>query len=69
MLGGHSIPEETIRRRFDRGLTNLFELYLPMIDAWQVYNAGTEPATEIARFDGLNGEAIRDNALWNQIKQ
>jgi predicted ABC-type ATPase len=24
--GGHSIPEETIRRRFDRGLNNLFEL-------------------------------------------
>ncbi|MCC6327300.1 MAG: zeta toxin family protein [Acidobacteria bacterium] len=68
-LGGHSIPEETIRRRFKRGLKNLFELYLPITDAWQVYNAGTEPATEIARFDGVNGEAIQDNALWNQIKQ
>mgnify|MGYP001181027917 CR=1 FL=1 len=68
-LGGHSIPEETIRPWFDRGIKNLFELYLPTADAWQVYNAGTEPATEIARFDGVNGEAIQDNALWNQIKQ
>src|SRR5262245_53051184 len=32
-LGGHSIPEETIRRRFDRGIKNLFEMYLPVANA------------------------------------
>lgn len=32
-LGGHSIPEETIRRRFDRGLKNLFDLYIPVGNA------------------------------------
>lgn len=68
-LGGHSIPEETIRRRFDRSLTNLFELYVPIADAWQVYNAGTEPAAEIARFDGVNGQITLDEELWNQIRK
>jgi predicted ABC-type ATPase len=68
-LGGHSIPEETIRRRFERGRKNLVELYLPLADAWQIYNAGTEPANEIAMFDGIDGEVIMDGELWNQIKK
>ncbi|MCE7961376.1 MAG: Zeta toxin family protein [Acidobacteria bacterium ACB1] len=34
--GGHDIPEQTIRRRFSRGLENFFELYRPTADSWQV---------------------------------
>lgn len=67
--GGHSIPEATIRRRFERGRKNLFNLYLPVTDAWRIYNAGTEPASEIARYDGVNGEVIFDSELWKRIKQ
>ena len=31
LSGGHSVPEETIRRRFSRGLANLFKL-APLLD-------------------------------------
>lgn len=68
-LGGHSIPEDTIRRRFGRGIKNFRELYMPIADAWHVYNAGTEPASEIARFDAASGEVILDQELWNQIRK
>ena len=67
-LGGHSIPEETVRRRFDRGIKNLFELYIPIADAWQLYNAGTEPPSEIAKYDAVNGTDVLDHELWSQIK-
>lgn len=30
--GGHNIPEAVIRRRFQLGLSNLFQLYLPIVD-------------------------------------
>ena len=33
-----------------------------------IYNAGTEPASEIAEYDGVNGTVVLDNELWNQIK-
>ncbi len=36
--GGHSIPEEVIRRRYDRGRRNLSSLYLPLCDGWMVYD-------------------------------
>ena len=36
--GGHHIPEDVIRRRYVGGLKNLFSLYLPLADIWQVYD-------------------------------
>ena len=32
--GGHGVPEETIRRRFEAGLHNFFELYRPLAATW-----------------------------------
>ena len=69
ILGGHSIPEETIRRRFNRGTKNFFELYVPVVDSWRFFNAGTTPATEIARYTQTDGERIFDPGLWNKIRK
>lgn len=44
LAGGHSVPEEVVRRRFSRGLANLFKLYAPLLDSWLVFdNAGEQP--------------------------
>ena len=42
-LGGHDVPEPTIRRRWRAGLRSLFDEYLDLVDAWAVYDnsAGT----------------------------
>jgi predicted ABC-type ATPase len=34
--GGHNVPEETIRRRYDAGLRNFFGLYRPMASTWKL---------------------------------
>jgi predicted ABC-type ATPase len=39
--GGHDIPERDVRRRFARGLKNLFEVYRPLFDTWSVYDNST----------------------------
>ncbi len=65
--GGHSIPEETIRRRYERGLKNLFELYIPVTNAWRIFNAAPKEPEEIARFDEKNGEIIFDKETWQLI--
>jgi hypothetical protein len=44
--GGHSIPEEVIRRRFQLGIQNLFSLYIPIADEWEIMdNSGPVPLT------------------------
>lgn len=42
--GGHDIPDDVIRRRFDLGRENFRTLYEPLVDEWLEYdNSGDEP--------------------------
>jgi predicted ABC-type ATPase len=42
--GGHSIPPDVVRRRFEAGLRNFLELYRHRVDDWQLYdNSGPSP--------------------------
>ena len=38
--GGHGIPEEALRRRFDLSLGYLESTYKPLADEWKVYASG-----------------------------
>ena len=67
-VGGHHIPDDVIRRRYAGGLRNLFELYLPLIDRWQVLD-GTEPADLRLVASGGAGRSPRvlDQKTWSHI--
>jgi predicted ABC-type ATPase len=42
--GGHDVPEDAIRRRFESGLRNFERFYKPLVDSWVVYdNSGPIP--------------------------
>lgn len=42
--GGHSVPPDTIRRRFDAGLRNFRDVYRHRVDYWQwIDNSGETP--------------------------
>ncbi len=45
--GGHNVPEADLRRRFRLGLQNLFSLYRPFCDTWNVY-LNADDATLVA---------------------
>jgi predicted ABC-type ATPase len=36
--GGHSIPEDVVRRRFSAGKLNFEVVYKPLVDAWALYD-------------------------------
>lgn len=40
--GGHDIPPDTIRRRFDAGLRNFHTIYRQRVDSWQLFDNGGE---------------------------
>ena len=66
--GGHAIPEDVIRRRYERGLENLFRKYLFAVDSWQlVDNTGAPPGRLIAqRLVGTRVEMF-DAGTWNTL--
>jgi predicted ABC-type ATPase len=65
--GGHNIPEDVIIRRYQRGLINLFKLYLPLCDNWLIYNNSQENIELVATY--FENELIIDNPyLWSKIQ-
>jgi predicted ABC-type ATPase len=43
--GGHDVPAQDVRRRFNRSMTNFFELYQPLLNSWMLFNnAGVVPS-------------------------
>ena len=46
--GGHNIPTDVVYRRFEGGLSNLFNLYMPIVDYWALYDNSNIPTRHIA---------------------
>jgi len=67
--GGHNIPEDTIRRRYTRGLKNLLQLYIPMFDAWSVRDTSFAHSVEVARYTKETGKVVFDEERWTKIKK
>ena len=64
--GGHNFPEPDIRRRFYRGFDNLFQLYLPRVDAAYLYDASVLPPQLVWKSD-TGGETTIDETTWRSI--
>ena len=64
--GGHNIPEETIKRRYERGVNNFVNLYEPLVDKWMLFNTTHSVYEQIAT-KGTNGLIIQDNIKYNLI--
>jgi predicted ABC-type ATPase len=68
--GGHEVPPEVVRRRYRAGLSNLFRLYIPLADSWQVFdNSGRGEPTEVARGRGTTVQHVSDAEAWRTFKE
>ena len=66
--GGHNIPEETIRRRYSRGVINLTTKFIGICDYWIVINNSSRPFTFVAEGQGESEVKIHNGLVWQQIK-
>lgn len=64
--GGHSVPEEDIRRRFNRGLKNLFSEYKPLLDTWLLLDNSERKSKTIAFGKGSERQII-DGILYEKV--
>lgn len=66
--GGHDVPDDVIRRRFFRGLANFFELYIPVVDSWRLFdNSEAEGPRLIAERKLGFPAAIQDQESWQRL--
>ena len=66
--GGHNIPEHIIYRRYVAGINNLFQLFMPEVDYWVIYDNTSQPRQKVA--DGRKGKGISifNDELYQNIK-
>lgn len=65
--GGHDIPEETIRRRYQMGLNYLFHQYMHTCDKW-ILADNSNPPFEVIAEGSKKGLIIRDMAKYNIVR-
>ena len=69
-LGGHGVPDATVRRRYDRGLRNFFDLYQPMATAWRMCdNTDVDNPRLIAEGRGAEVTTVSDRLLWERTRE
>lgn len=68
--GGHYIPEDVIRRRYPRSLENLFNVFIPLADAWiMLNNSPLDHPVKIAERDAGGPLRVHDQALWDNLRR
>lgn len=66
--GGHDVPEQTVRRRYERGLQNFFTLYQPLATTWRVYdNSRADRPWLIASGREDSQLCVRNAVVWARI--
>lgn len=67
--GGHHIPTDTIRRRYKAGIKNLFQIYLPIVDNFMIFDSSNAVLSLIASKRLNHPININDNSTWLLLKR
>jgi predicted ABC-type ATPase len=68
--GGHHIPEDTIRQRYQRSIDNFFKLYRPLASFWEVYdNSAPGSPRLIAQGDQKGPPTVLVQDVWDEIQK
>lgn len=61
-LGGHAIPPDTVHRRFARGLENLHNGYLGIVDEWSIYDGSQDPPRLLEAGDNRPPDKVMEDS-------
>jgi predicted ABC-type ATPase len=64
--GGHDVPKEDIRRRYERGICN-FKLYQVLAETWRVFDNSDEKPLLIAQGKGASSLDVFEQERWQQF--
>jgi predicted ABC-type ATPase len=68
-LGGHHVPDDTVRQRYRRGLRNFFTLHRPIATSWRLYDASRPTGPELVATAEGGAETIFRPELWSLINK
>lgn len=63
------MPEEMIRRRYARSVSNLLRLYTPVVSSWRVYDNTEYTPKLVAEAQRSYPETIHDVESWSKLRE
>ncbi len=67
--GGHFVPEPDVHRRYERGLSNFFNLYAPFADFWQLFDNTEADGPRLIAQGVDKMKAVFDAPLWKALSE
>jgi predicted ABC-type ATPase len=68
-LGGHHVPEDDVRRRFDRSRRHFLEDYLPLADEWGLWENQSPPPRRIADSETHTSDQLSAMLTSNSLQE
>ena len=66
--GGHNIPEDIVRRRYVAGISNLFRIFIPEVDFWNIYDNSQKLRIQIALGGREADTIVFNNVLYQELQ-
>lgn len=67
--GGHDVPEDIVRKRYEEGLRNFFQRYRGLVDEWQFIDNTEGKTIPVASASLEGGLRILDPLLWSKLEE
>ena len=64
--GGHAIPEDVVRRRYEGGPQNFFKLYRSAVNSW-IFLDNSGQSYQVIAEGNENDTAVTDEKIWNML--
>jgi predicted ABC-type ATPase len=65
-----TLEEPVVRRRYRAGLENLFRLYFPLANSWQLFDNSNAPSPRlVAASDGAEIRMFAQAEVWRTLKE
>ncbi|MBU1122759.1 MAG: hypothetical protein ABIH71_07610 [Candidatus Omnitrophota bacterium] len=58
--GGHNVPKEDVKRRFERSISNFFKTYRLLVDSWMIFNNAEIKPELVVKKDNGNIDIINE---------
>jgi predicted ABC-type ATPase len=68
-MGGHNVPADTVRRRFNRSLYNFFSLYMPLADRSVVFDNSATGAAHLLATQEDDNLQIMEPKKWLKLQK
>lgn len=67
--GGHNIPEEIIRRRYKKGISNLINIFISSCNYWLIIDNSRKQFIFVTEGIGSNELVVYNTEIWRIIKE